>query len=150
MNNQKIIIQKVVVGGVLILDGKVLIVQRHDNEMIYPGMWELPSGKKELLEPTEKALVREFFEETGISVKIIIPVSVFDYQTEKQIESGGKMKKKQVIHIEASAAAARRSGHGLGKKLTKCGMIVDQIHINDWVPNITCKRCVKILLAGQN
>ena len=86
MNNQKIIIQKVVVGGVLILDGKVLIVQRHDNEMIYPGMWELPSGKKELLEPTEKALVREFFEETGISVKIIIPVSVFDYQTEKQIE----------------------------------------------------------------
>ncbi|MEI8328158.1 MAG: NUDIX hydrolase [Candidatus Taylorbacteria bacterium] len=86
MNNQKTIIQKVVVGGVLILDGKVLIVQRHDNEMIYPGMWELPSGKKEALEPTERALIREFFEETGMSVKIVIPVSVFDYQTEKQME----------------------------------------------------------------
>jgi 8-oxo-dGTP diphosphatase len=84
--NQENIVQKVVVGGVLIHDGKVLILQRNENEGIYPGMWELPSGKKELLEKTEDALVREFKEEVGIEVTVIAPISVFDYQITKNTE----------------------------------------------------------------
>lgn len=46
----KNIIQKVVVGGVIFNDDKVLIVQRNSNEDIFPDLWELPSGKKEDLE----------------------------------------------------------------------------------------------------
>jgi len=84
MNKQ--IIQKIVLGGVVIKDGKILILQRHENEEIYPGMWELPSGKRELLESSDASLIREVKEETGIDVEIIMPFSVFDYQIEKERE----------------------------------------------------------------
>ena len=44
----KPIIQKIVLAGVVFnKQGKALILQRNDNEDIYPGMWELPSGKRE-------------------------------------------------------------------------------------------------------
>lgn len=44
---KKQIIQKVVAGGIIIQDSKVLIVQRSSNEEAYPNLWEVPSGKKE-------------------------------------------------------------------------------------------------------
>lgn len=65
---QKQVIQKIVLGGVVIKDGKILILQRHENEEIYPGMWELPSGRRELLEPSDDSLIREIKEEAGIDV----------------------------------------------------------------------------------
>lgn len=79
----KLIQQKIVLGGVVVRDGKVLILQRSEDETVLPGLWELPSGKKEPLEESEKALVREVEEETGLKVKIKAVVSVFDYQIEK-------------------------------------------------------------------
>lgn len=82
----KKIVQKIVLGGVVLRDGKVLILQRHKNEDVYPNMWELPSGKRELLEPSENSLIREVREETGLDVKIVTPFSVFDYQIEKPDE----------------------------------------------------------------
>jgi 8-oxo-dGTP diphosphatase len=87
MNEQnKKIVQKIVLGGVVIKDGKILILQRHKDEDVYPNMWELPSGKREPLEPSETSLIREVREETGLDVKIIMPFSVFDYQIEKPDE----------------------------------------------------------------
>ncbi len=85
MSNKQVI-QKIVLGGAVIKDGKILILQRHENEEIYPGMWELPSGKRELLESSDASLIREVKEETGIDVEIIMPFSVFDYQIEKERE----------------------------------------------------------------
>jgi 8-oxo-dGTP diphosphatase len=79
----KLIQQKVVLGGVVVRDGKVLILQRSENETVLPGLWELPSGKKEPLEETEVALIREVEEETGLKVAVKALVSVFDYQIEK-------------------------------------------------------------------
>jgi len=87
MNQQsKKIVQKIVLGGVVIKEGKILILQRHKDEDIYPNMWELPSGKREPLEPSEDSLIREVREETGLDVKILMPFSVFDYQIEKPDE----------------------------------------------------------------
>jgi len=86
MNEQKKIVQKIVLGGVVIKDGKILILQRHKDEDVYPNMWELPSGKREPIEPSETSLIREVREETGLDVKIIMPFSVFDYQIEKPDE----------------------------------------------------------------
>jgi|SRR3989344_8490756 len=87
MNEQtKKIIQKIVLGGVVMKDGKVLILQRHKNEDVYPNMWELPSGKREPLEPSEDSLMREVREETGLDIKMVMPFSVFDYQIEKPDE----------------------------------------------------------------
>jgi len=80
MNHIKMkIAQKVVVGAVVIKEGKALILQRSEKEKTFPGLWELPSGKKEDLEKTEDALLREVEEETGLEIEIVGQVSVFDY-----------------------------------------------------------------------
>lgn len=64
-------------------EGKLLIIQRNKDEDIYPEMWELPSGKREFLESSTNALVREAKEEVGLDIKVAQPFSVFEYQIEK-------------------------------------------------------------------
>ncbi|MDO8424058.1 MAG: NUDIX domain-containing protein [bacterium] len=82
----KEVIQKIVLGGVVVRDERILILQRHANEDTYPGMWELPSGKRETLESSEDCLFREVREESGLDVEIIAFVSTFEYQIEKPDE----------------------------------------------------------------
>lgn len=83
---EKRIAQRIVLGGVVIKEGRVLILQRHNDEAIYPNMWELPSGKRENLESSEVALVREVREESGLDVEALAPISTFDYQVERHDE----------------------------------------------------------------
>lgn len=82
----KKIVQKIVLAGVIVKNGKILILQRHKNESIFPNMWELPSGKREFLEPSKRCLLREIKEETGLDINIIMPFFVFDYQIKKPTE----------------------------------------------------------------
>lgn len=84
--NHKSIIQKVVLAAVIIKNNRTLILQRSKDEDIFPNMWELPSGKKELMETSENSLLREVKEEAGLDIKIIMPFFVFDYQIEKPEE----------------------------------------------------------------
>lgn len=83
----KPIIQKIVLAGVVFnKEGKALILQRNQNEDIYPGMWELPSGKREFFESSHDTLVREIKEEAGLDIEVIQPCSVFEYKIEKPDE----------------------------------------------------------------
>lgn len=82
----KKIVTKVVLAGVVVDENKILILQRHKDEDVFPGLWELPSGKKEPLETSEGSLLREIKEESGLDVEIIKPILVFDYQIEKETE----------------------------------------------------------------
>ncbi|BAY80743.1 hypothetical protein NIES267_02000 [Calothrix parasitica NIES-267] len=52
------------IKGVLIIDGKALLLKNERNE------WDLPGGRIELGETPENCLVREFQEETSVNVKI--------------------------------------------------------------------------------
>lgn len=81
--SEKNVMQKVVLGAVIIKDNRALIVQRNSNEDVFPGLWELPSGKKEDLENADEALVREVKEETGLDIVPTMPFSVFCYQIDK-------------------------------------------------------------------
>lgn len=82
----KTILQRKIVAGAILNNNKVLIVQRSSDEGLYPNMWELPSGKREELEDTNQAVLREVKEETGLDVKIEKILSVFDYQIETETE----------------------------------------------------------------
>lgn len=82
----KPVIQKIIVAGVVIQDGKILIIQRGADEDVFPNLWELPSGKREPFEKSQDALVREVEEETGVKVKPILPVDVFEFRVEKEDE----------------------------------------------------------------
>jgi len=83
----KPIVQKIVLAGVIFnKQGKVLTLQRSVNEDVFPGMWELPSGKREFFESSHDSLAREIKEESGLDVKIIQPFFVFEYRIEKPNE----------------------------------------------------------------
>lgn len=55
------------VYGILIEDGKVLLSKQWDG-------YDFPGGKIDIFETLEETLEREFFEETGLKIKMIQPV----------------------------------------------------------------------------
>jgi len=64
------------VGAVLIHEGRVLLIKRGKEPL--RGRWVVPGGTVELGETLEQALVREVEEETGLVVRPIEVVLVFD------------------------------------------------------------------------
>ncbi|GAB4566101.1 MAG: hypothetical protein Kow0047_17240 [Anaerolineae bacterium] len=62
----------VVVQGVVISEGRVLLVKRTS-----PRAWELPGGGMDPGETPDAAVVREVREETGIQVKIVRPLGTY-------------------------------------------------------------------------
>lgn len=66
-NNRNII---VAVKGVIINEGKILLVQRASGDAVGGGTWECAGGKIEFGEGLEDALVREIKEETGLTVTV--------------------------------------------------------------------------------
>lgn len=51
-------------------DGKMLVLRRSAANRSFVGCWEWPGGKCEPGEPFDQALVREVFEETGLTVEV--------------------------------------------------------------------------------
>lgn len=73
-------VQKFVVGAGIILDAKLLIVFRADDEDFLPGYAELPGGGVEEGETIVDALHREVKEETNLDIeKIVACTGSFDY-----------------------------------------------------------------------
>ncbi|MBX7266625.1 NUDIX domain-containing protein [Micromonospora sp. Llam7] len=72
-------VQQLVVGAVVQHDGKVLLLQRPDDDFM-GGIFELPSGKVEAGEALDAALIREVREESGLDVAAIRDyLGSFDY-----------------------------------------------------------------------
>ena len=58
-----------VTAGILVLDGRILICQRHHNDR-YGLQWEFPGGKVQAGEGLPAALRRELHEELGIEAVV--------------------------------------------------------------------------------
>ncbi|WP_131769962.1 NUDIX hydrolase [Candidatus Protofrankia californiensis] len=72
-------VQQLVVGAVVQNGGKVLLLQRPEDDFM-GGIFELPSGKVEPGEALDTALIREVKEETGLDVAAIRDyLGSFDY-----------------------------------------------------------------------
>jgi len=82
----KKIVEKIAVAGIIMQDGKVLIIQRGEDENYLPGLWEIPSGKREPSEKTIDGCKREVEEETGLKVEVGDPIGIFKYRVEKPKE----------------------------------------------------------------
>jgi 8-oxo-dGTP diphosphatase len=64
------------VGGVVLIDGRVLLIRRGKEPL--RGRWVIPGGTVELGETLPEALVREVQEETSVTVRPREVVLVFD------------------------------------------------------------------------
>jgi 8-oxo-dGTP diphosphatase len=64
------------VGGVVIEDGRALLVRRGSEPL--RGEWSIPGGTLELGETLEEGVARELLEETGLEVRVRELIEVFD------------------------------------------------------------------------
>jgi 8-oxo-dGTP diphosphatase len=64
------------VGGVVIADGRALLIRRGRPPL--QGEWSIPGGMLELGERLEQGVRRELAEETGLEVRVLDLVEVFE------------------------------------------------------------------------
>jgi mutator protein MutT len=64
------------VGAVVVHEGRVLLIRRGKAPL--QGRWVVPGGTVELGETLEQAVVRELWEETGLEVRPLELVTVFE------------------------------------------------------------------------
>ena len=64
------------IGGVLIDKGRALLVRRGSEPL--QGEWSIPGGSLELGETLEEGVARELLEETGLVVRAVELIEVFE------------------------------------------------------------------------
>jgi 8-oxo-dGTP diphosphatase len=64
------------VGGVVIEDGRALLIRRGSEPLL--GQWSIPGGMLELGESLQTGVARELWEETGLEVRVLDLIEVFD------------------------------------------------------------------------
>ena len=64
------------VGGVIIADDRVLLARRGSEPM--RGEWSIPGGLLEVGESLSEGVMRELFEETGVTVRVVELIEALD------------------------------------------------------------------------
>ena len=64
------------VGGVVIEEGRALLIRRGSEPLC--GQWSIPGGTLELGESLQEGVGRELREETGLEVRVLELIEVFD------------------------------------------------------------------------
>ncbi len=78
----KVTKQITVFVGLIVHDGKLLMVQRDEPEVKGAHLkWEIPGGKVDFGETPEESIVREIKEETGVNIRVkrLIPTVYTKY-----------------------------------------------------------------------
>lgn len=64
------------IGGVVIEDGRALLIRRGAEPL--RGHWSIPGGTLEIGESLQAGVARELLEETGLEVRVLDVIEVFD------------------------------------------------------------------------
>ena len=64
------------IGGVVIDQGRALLIRRGSEPLL--GEWSIPGGTLELGESLQEGVARELLEETGVEVRVLDLIEVFD------------------------------------------------------------------------
>lgn len=103
-------IQKLVVGAVIVDDGKVLFLERKADDFM-GGLVELPSGTIDEGEDLLTSLAREVKEETGLEVVSVDGfISTFDYRSasgKKTRQFNFKVTTAGSVHLDGEEHIAR-------------------------------------------
>ena len=76
------------IGGVVIDEAGALLIRRGSEPL--RGQWSIPGGTLELGESLQEGVARELLEETGLQVRVLDLIEVFDrIYTEPSLGGGG-------------------------------------------------------------
>lgn len=84
------------VGGVIIDQGHAVLIRRGNEPLL--GEWSIPGGTLEIGETLEEGVTRELLEETGIEVRVLELIEVFDRIYSEDGPSGAPAKKTPRFH----------------------------------------------------
>jgi ADP-ribose pyrophosphatase YjhB (NUDIX family) len=84
------------VGGVIIVQGRALLIKRGSEPLL--GEWSIPGGMLELGETLEEGVARELLEETGLTVRVVELIEVFDRIYVESTAGAGEAKKGPRFH----------------------------------------------------
>lgn len=85
------------VGGVIVDRGRTVLIRRGTEPLL--GQWSIPGGIIEIGETLEEAVRRELREETGLEVRVLELIELFDRIYLENGGSGAKDKKKPRYHF---------------------------------------------------
>jgi 8-oxo-dGTP diphosphatase len=133
---QKDEIKKIVAGAIIILDNKILLLERAGGEF-QEGLIELPSGGVNDDENIIEGLIREVKEETGLDV-----ISVTDYLGSFDYLSRSGLKTRQFnfkVITEPGEIKINLVEHSSFMLLDLAGHDLDVLNISEQVKNILKK-----------
>jgi 8-oxo-dGTP diphosphatase len=97
------------VGGIIIDGGRTLLIRRGSEPL--RGEWSIPGGTLELGETLEEGVARELLEETGVHVRVLDLIEVFDrIYLETTATGPGNKKRPRFHYVIADYLCERLSG----------------------------------------
>jgi 8-oxo-dGTP diphosphatase len=97
------------VGGVIIYEGRALLIRRGSEPL--RGEWSIPGGTLELGETLAEGVARELLEETGLVVRVLGQIEVFDrIYTEKSGEASKTKERPRFHYVIVDYLCERVSG----------------------------------------
>ena len=85
------------VGGVIVDRGRTVLIRRGTEPLL--GQWSIPGGTIEIGETLEEAVRRELQEETGLEVRVLELIELFDRIYFENGAAPGQDKKKPRYHF---------------------------------------------------
>jgi 8-oxo-dGTP diphosphatase len=99
------------VGGVVIDKGRALLIRRASEPL--RGEWSIPGGMLELGETLEEGVARELLEETGLQVRVLELIEVFErivYSPNGEGSGAGELGRPRFHYVIADYLCERISG----------------------------------------
>jgi 8-oxo-dGTP diphosphatase len=99
------------VGGVVIDNGRALLIRRASEPL--RGEWSIPGGMLELGETLEQGVARELLEETGLQVRVLELIEVFErivYAPNGERAGGDSLERPRFHYVIVDYLCERISG----------------------------------------
>ena len=96
------------VGGVVIENDRALLIKRGSEPLL--GQWSIPGGMLELGETLQASVTRELLEETGLEVRVLELIEVFDRIIDENGPTEGGIQNPRFHYVIVDYLCERISG----------------------------------------